>query len=326
VAVYHSRARRKRLESEEIRPHAAPDLPAYLRWIRAALRRLNIRLSRRHESLKWKSRASDGRPDPLAELEAALRKLQPNDPATASYFEKHLPRLKRTLSLVPRPSGSGRVLELGCYLQMTPVLQLHHGYREVRGADYGAGTTQRKAVQYADTRFEMDIDLFDAERDTYPYPANHFELVLACEVIEHMLFDPMHLLLEARRVLEEGGRILITTPNIASLTSVARVLHGHDNPQIHSKYKIPVAGSSQVAQHMREYTLAELGEAVRDAGFEIEKLFTEPIAEYGFYQPLLLFLEENGYNPADRGEQSYCLARKRSSLPVTRYPQFLYEQ
>ena len=326
MAVYHSRARRKRLESEEIRPHAAPDLPAYLRWIRAALRRLNIRLSRRHESLKWKSHASDDRPDPLAGLEAALRKLQPNDPATASYFEKHLPRLKRTLSLVPRPSGSGRVLELGCYLQMTPVLQLHHGYREVRGADYGAGTTQRKAVQYADTRFEMDIDLFDAERDTYPYPANHFELVLACEVIEHMLFDPMHLLLEARRVLEEGGRILITTPNIASLTSVARVLHGHDNPQIHSKYKIPVAGSSQVAQHMREYTLAELGEAVRDAGFEIEKLFTEPIAEYSFYQPLLLFLEENGYNPADRGEQSYCLARKRSSLPVTRYPQFLYEQ
>jgi SAM-dependent methyltransferase len=228
--------------------------------------------------------------------------------AAVSYFEKHLPRLKRTLSLIPSPSGSGRVLELGCYLQMTPVLRLHHGYREVRGADYGAGTTQRKAVQYADTRFEVDIDLFDAERDTYPYPADYFELVLACEVLEHMLFDPMHLLLESRRVIEEGGRILITTPNIASLTSVARVLHGHDNPQIHSKYKIPVAGSS------------------RGAGFEIEELITEPIAEYSFYQPLLVFLEENGFNPADRGEQSYCLARKRSSLPVTRYPRFLYEQ
>ena len=34
-------------------------------------------------------------------------------------------------------------------------------------------------------------------------------------------------------------------------------------------------------------------------------LFTEPIAEYSFYQPLLVFLEENGFNPADRGEQSY---------------------
>jgi SAM-dependent methyltransferase len=303
-----------------------PELPLHLRWIRAALRRLNIRLSRRRERLEWQSRGSRDQPDTLAELERALRKLQPSDPAAAAYLEKHLPRLKRTLSLVPSPSGSSRVLELGCYLQITPVLQLHHGYREVRGADYGFGTTQRKAVQYGDTRFEVDIDLFDAERDTYPYPSNHFELVLACEVIEHMLFDPMHLLLESRRVLEEGGRILITTPNIASLTSIARVLHGHDNPQIHSKYKIPVAGLAAVAQHMREYTLAELGDAVRGAGFEIEELFTEPIAEYSFYQPLLVFLEENGYNPADRGEQSYCLARKRSSLPVTRYPQFLYEQ
>ena len=303
-----------------------PDLPLHLRWTRAALRRLNIHLSRRRERIQWQSGGPHDRPDPLAEIETALRKLQPGDPAAAAYFEKHLPRLKRTLSMVPSPSGSSRVLELGCYLQMTPVLQLQHGYREVRGADYGAGTVQRKAVQYGDTRFEMDIDLFDAERDTYPYPANHFELVLACEVIEHMLFDPMHLMLESRRVLEEGGRILITTPNIASLTSVARVLHGHDNPQIHSKYKIPVAGSAAVAQHMREYTLAELGEIVRSAGFEIEELFTEPIAEYNFHQPLLLFLEENGFNPADRGEQSYCLARKRSSLPVTRYPQFLYEQ
>src|SRR5580700_9738150 len=238
-----------------------PELPLHLRWIRAALRRLNIRLSRRRERLEWQSRGSRDQPDTLAELERALRKLQPSDPAAAAYLEKHLPRLKRTLSLVPSPSGSSRVLELGCYLQITPVLQLHHGYREIRGADYGFGTTQRKAVQYGDTRFEVDIDLFDAERDTYPYPSNHFELVLACEVIEHMLFDPMHLLLEARRVLEEGGRILITTPNIASLTSVARVLHGHDNPQIHSKYKIPMAGVPGAVQHMREYTVAELGEA-----------------------------------------------------------------
>src|ERR1700683_195538 len=103
-----------------------PELPLHLRWIRAALRRLNIRLSRRRERLKWKSRGPHDRPDTLADLETALRKLQPDDPAAASYFEKHLPRLKKALSLVPRPSGSGRALELGCYLQMTPVLRLHH--------------------------------------------------------------------------------------------------------------------------------------------------------------------------------------------------------
>ncbi len=210
-------------------------------------------------------------------------------------------------------------------MQFTPALKYHCGFREVYGADYGVGPAQHKSVQYGHARFDLDVDLFDAERDAYPYPAGHFELVLVCEVIEHMLFDPMHLLLEVRRVLEEGGHILVTTPNIASLTSVARVLHGHDNPQIHSKYKIPGAAVPAAVQHVREYTLAELGEAVACAGFEIDQLFAEPIGEYKFYQPLLQFLEDNGYNPANRGEQSYCLARKRSTRAVTRYPGFLYE-
>lgn len=299
-----------------------PDLPLHLRLIRAALRRLNISLSRRRERRNWQP---PGERDSLGALEIALRKLRLDDPASQAYFDKHLPRLRRTLSLVPAPHGAGRVLELGCYLQLTPALKHYAGYREVYGADYGsAGVTRHKAVRYGDDLFELDLLLFDAERDIYPYPSGHFELVLACELIEHMLFDPMHLLLEARRVLEEDGRILITTPNIAGLTSVARVLHGHDNPQLHSKYKIPTGGAREV-QHVREYTLAELRDLVVCAGFEIEQLFTEPIAEYSFYQPLLLFLEENGYNPADRGEQSYCVARKRSSLPITRYPEFLYE-
>lgn len=302
---------------------AVSDLPLHLRLIRAALRRLNIRLSRRRERLKWQSPAP-GDDTPQA-IEAALRELRLDDPAAQAYFEKHLPRLRKTLSLVPTPHGSGRVLELGCYMQITPALKYHCGFQEVYGAEYGAGAAQHKSAQYGEHRFELEVDLFDAERDTYPYPAGHFELVLACEVIEHMLCDPMHLLLEAGRVLEEGGCILITTPNIAGLTSLARVLHGHDNPQIHSKYKIPRGAGPIAVQHVREYTLVELGEAVVCAGFEIEQLFTERIPEYGFYQPLLQFLEENGYNPADRGEQSYCLARKRSSLAVTRYPEFLYE-
>jgi len=298
-------------------------LPWYLRSIRGMLRRLNISLSRRRERRLW---TPGPPPDPLAAEDAALRKLSLPDAQAQAYFEKHLPRLKRTLALAPRPvpGGTGRVLELGCYMQLTPALRYHLGFREVFGADFGSGTVHKSAL-YGGERFELDIVLFNAERDRFPYPDNRFELVLACEVIEHLLRDPMHLLLEVRRVLQEGGRILITTPNIAGLTSVARVLHGQDNPQIHSKYKIPGAGGQAEVQHVREYTLAELGKAVTCAGFEIEQLFTEPIAEYAFYQPLLLFLEENGFNPAHRGEQSYCLARQREALPVTRYPEFLYE-
>ena len=35
-------------------------------------------------------------------------------------------------------------------------------------------------------------------------------------------------------------------------------------------------------------------------------------------------LERNGFDTSLRGEQMYCLARKRSALPIERYPAFLY--
>jgi len=267
-------------------------------------------------------------PERSAELDAAMEQLRGLDlPAGESgeYFHKHLPRLARTLTLVPRPQSSGRILELGCYLQITPFLQQWRGYSEVRGAYYGPpGRTDRRMASVRGKQYEVCVDLFDAERDRFPYPDGSFETVLACELIEHLLRDPMHLLLECRRIIEEGGRLIVTTPNVASLTSVARVLHGYDNPQISSDYPRAQAGAPAEAPHVREYTAFELLTAIEAAGFEIEALFTEPIAGFEMNRPMWNFLEDHGYNTSLRGEQSYCVAVKRSDLRVTRYPRFLY--
>jgi hypothetical protein len=134
----------------------------------------------------------------------------------------------------------------------------------------------------------------------------------------------MHCLLESRRVLEEGGSLLITTPNVSSLTSVARALHGYDNPQLYSHYQTPRSEAPTDLPHVREYTAFELRDLLQAAGFEIECLFTEPIAELAMNLPMWNFLEEHGHNTSLRGEQTYCVAIKRSALPVTRYPKFLY--
>jgi SAM-dependent methyltransferase len=261
-------------------------------------------------------------------LETALEQLQGlefSDGGNREYFDRHLPRLARTLALVPRARSSGRILELGCYLQITPFLKRWRGYSDVRGAYYGVlGRTDPRTASVRGERFEVPVDLFDAERDRYPYDDGSFETVLACEVIEHLRQDPMHLLLECRRVLEDGGRLIVTTPNIASLSSVARVLHGYDNPQISSAYNRPRAGAPEEIPHVREYTAFELRTVVEAAGFEIESLFTEPIAGLEINRPMWNFLEENGYNTSLRGEQTYCVAVKRAALPVTRYPGFLY--
>jgi SAM-dependent methyltransferase len=293
-----------------------------LRIARDLLRRVNYHLSASYGHRPLEEPFDRQR---LQQAEEALRQMPSDDAGAKAYLEKHIPRLARTLALVPPPESTGRVLELGCYMQITPLLQRICGYREVRGAYYGTlGRVDTKRVPFPGGEFACKVDHFDAERDRFPYPDRHFDLVIAGEIIEHFAYDPMHMLLEARRILTEGGYLLVTTPNVGSVTSVAKVLDGRDNPQIYFLYTRPEEGALPEIGHVREYTVHELGAAVKAAGFEVRQLFTTFIPEYSSHLPLLRLLEENGFDSENRGEQSWCLAVKREALPVDRYPFFLY--
>lgn len=262
------------------------------------------------------------------EIAAFVRSIDQPDDGARQYLEIHIPRIARTLSFVPPPKTSGRVLEMGAYMQMTPVLQCVLGYKEVRGAFFGPlGRVDEKSLTAGGKEvFRCFVDLFDAEKDRYPYPDGHFETVLACEIFEHMLHDPMHMLLEMHRVLEEDGVLLLTTPNVASFLAVARVLEQSGNPQLYSKFPDPRGEFAETEiPHVREYTPAELRQTIESAGFEVENLFTEVIPGYGTDLWVPDFLKRNNYPTKLRGEQMYCIARKRSGRAVDRYPKFLYE-
>jgi hypothetical protein len=108
-------------------------------------------------------------PKRLRAAEQALRVLPVPDENSRRYLEKHVPRLVRTMALVPPSGETGRVLELGCYMQITPLLERLSGYREVRGAYYDKlGDVDRKTIQFPDGEFACTIDHFDAERDRFP--------------------------------------------------------------------------------------------------------------------------------------------------------------
>src|SRR5579883_167135 len=262
---------------------------------------------------------------PPAEIAQYLHTWAQNEEA-AEYLETHETRLAKTLAITPPGRPCERVLEMGAYLQITPALKSRLGYGEVRGCYYGKlGEVDHRSVTSADGEtFECVLDLFDAERDPYPYPDEHYHTVLCCELLEHLFADPMHLMSEVNRILKPGGHLVLTTPNIVSLRGIAAVLQGY-HPGFFPAYLRPEAAAEGDARHNREYTPREIRMLLENSGFTVTLLETgefrdAPHPEFGWVQHLLkrYWLETDL-----RGEGIYAVGRKTGSVQE-RYPAWLY--
>lgn len=265
--------------------------------------------------------------DTLAVVRQFLSSLDKPSKEADEYVQHHIDRLAFTVLLAPKPRSSGRCLELGSYMHLAPALKHLAGYRQVSAASFGPKGIKvpRKATVAGQEIFHCDIDLFDVERDEFPYASETFELVLCCELLEHLTLDPMHMLSEIHRVLEDAGVLLITTPNCASAGSLEQILWRTSNPYTYSLYPNPQRrDSSSTASHVREYTPDELSALLACAGFRLELIHTREgrlVETRDLIQDILLTY---GF-PADlRGEQIFCLARKVSAADRERYPPFLY--
>ena len=248
----------------------------------------------------------------------------PEQDGAREYLHTHDSRFEKTLAMTPQGTAEDRILEMGAYMQITPALKFKLGYGEVRGCYYGpAGQTDHKTAQSdSGETFHCDVDLFNAESDPFPYPDGHFSTVLCCELLEHLPTDPMFMMGEINRILKPGGYLLLTTPNIASLRSIAAVLQGF-HPQLFSTYIRP--NEEGDARHHREYTCAEIKQLLENSGFEIARLETgsfhdEPRPEYAWVEHLL---ERYILSKDLRGDGIYVLGRKTGPVRE-RYPAWLY--
>jgi SAM-dependent methyltransferase len=170
--------------------------------------------------------------------EPVRQHLQRLDLQGRDYLDMHLERLVHTIQRVPHAERPGaELLEIGSYGHFSAILASELSYR-VRGAYLGPlGRSNRRVITVGEKEVANTvIDLFNAELDRWPYENNRFDGVLVCEVIEHLVRDPMWMLWEANRVLRPGGWILITTPNCASYRSLERALLRQENPQVFSRY------------------------------------------------------------------------------------------
>jgi glycosyltransferase involved in cell wall biosynthesis/SAM-dependent methyltransferase len=271
---------------------------------------------------------SDAVPEP-APVEVEGRYIAgwaPVEDGSRGYVETHLTRLERTLAITPPGGPDDRILEMGAYLHITPALKTRLGYGEVRGCYFGpAGRTDhRRVTSESGEEFECCIDLFDAEKDQFPYQNESFSTVLCCELIEHLPNDPMFMMMEINRILKPGGHLVLTTPNITSLRAVAGILQGF-HPMLFPAYIRPRESGEVEARHAREYSPNEVKALLEISGFEVTLLETGPFRDEP--KPELAWVEHmlNRYilPQENRGDGIYAVGRKVSPAK-DRYPGWLY--
>ena len=139
----------------------------------------------------------------------------------ASYYEAIPPlspltaaRLKAWAGWLRLYRRTGRTLEVGC--------GAGHFLTAAEAAGFEAWGTEI-AISALDRLRARGFRVLAGNLPDLQLPADHFDAVILFEVLEH-LDDPLTYLLEARRVVRQGGALLLTTPNFNSLS---RRLLGH---------------------------------------------------------------------------------------------------
>jgi hypothetical protein len=149
-------------------------------------------------------------------------------------------------------------------------------------------------------RYAFPYRPLNVERDVFPVPSGQFDVVVCCEILEHLLINPSHMFYEAHRALVPGGTLLVSTPNVARWENVLRLAAGLN---IYDRYH----GNGVYGRHNREYTLDEVRELLQACGFAVERGVTRDVYPSAFAP---------GHAPdgPDRGDTLFV--RARASAPA----------
>ncbi len=109
-----------------------------------------------------------------------------------------------------------------------------------------------------------DFDLNGLPGDRGPAALGRYDVVLFCEVLEHLYVAPEHVLAWLRDHLVDGGILIVQTPNAAAFDRRVKLLSGR---QPYDSLDPDRSG----ARHVRECTYAELRAYAATAGMRIER-------------------------------------------------------
>jgi SAM-dependent methyltransferase len=134
----------------------------------------------------------------------------------------------------------------------------------------------------------------------WPYASSMFDYVVSIEAIEH-LENPWHVVREANRVLKQGGKLIITTPNILTIKSrLSYLLYGYPNYFHYMIERDPDRRHESPIDHINPVGFLELRHILSRNGFQIEAIEANRYLKRHpvFYQLLRFLLFSRGRSHA----------------------------
>jgi SAM-dependent methyltransferase len=160
-------------------------------------------------------------------------------------------RSKIANRLIPEHHRGGRILDIGC--GSYPYFLSHTSFRQKFAIDQVTRADQQKEIAWHTLDLNATPEL--------PFADGFFNVVTMLAVIEHL--DPsmlVDLFVECRRVLHQGGNVILTTP-----ASWADSL-------LDWMARLKLVSKEEIDEHVFTYTLPLIGWYFGAAGFAMTKI------------------------------------------------------
>lgn len=191
----------------------------------------------------------------------------------ANYVLKHRHEYIRTVRDVLKhcPPGQGgvKVLEIGAFFGVVCIALASLGY-EVTASDIPEYIEHPEQVERY-KKYGIRTKGVRLEGFILPFADEEFDVIIMCEVLEHLNFNPLPLLKEINRIGAPGSVFYLALPNIASIYNRRRLVSGQSiGIEVAEFFMQLDPKDSLVANgHWREYTAGEIRQMLEPLGYRI---------------------------------------------------------